>query len=393
MVEIKNTTFKPHGPKDFTIELLARKSEEELRTKKIKIMLEWSHEKKMLHSKALISEFIQTLGTENVYVSTSGGKDSACLSKLCKSINPEIKHVMFNTGLEYRATIKLAEEQGAEIIPTKTSWLKFCEQNGFPVGSKQVSRRLHDANNTPIGCAISLFSFNYGLANKWLHFLDPDLFDLPISHLCCTEFKKKPGKKLKMNPIVGTRIEESEGRKTAWKKSGCNTYSIDYTHGVSKPISLWRDHDVDQFVKQENIALSEIYTQYQQKRTGCVICPYGAQSKEDTRFDLLRKLEPKRYEYFMTTPLKRILALSNVIIKTDEEYMIYKECVQESVRKWHEKNKGDDEENKYLIWKCMYALNWFTKDQIKNAVIHISKNKLKYDLNDICTCLDQLNEK
>lgn len=104
MVEIKNATFKTHGSKDFTIELLARKSEEDLRTKKIRTMLEWSHEKKVLHSKALISEFIQTLGTENVYVSTSGGKDSACLSKLCKSIFPEIKHVMFNTGLEYSAT-------------------------------------------------------------------------------------------------------------------------------------------------------------------------------------------------------------------------------------------------------------------------------------------------
>lgn len=108
------------------------------------------------------------------------------------------------------------------------------------------------------------------------------------------------------------------------------------------------------------------------------------------QLDLLRKLEPKRYEYFMTTPLKRILALSNVIIKTDNEYMIYYERIQEVVKKWHNENMGND---KYLIWKCKYALKWFTKDEIKKAIIHIAKNKLKYDLNDICTCLDQFDEK
>lgn len=375
---------------DLELERLNRQSEIEIRKNNVNQMLSKTYQEKIKHSNHKVNEFVDILGLDTVFVSTSGGKDSACLSKLCKELYPNIQHVMFNTGLEYQATIDLAKKQGALIIPPKTSWIAFSEKYGYPVGSKQVSRRIHDANNTPIGCAISLFSKNYGLPNKWLHFLSSRFVDFPISGKCCDEFKKKPSKQIKLNPIIGTRINESKQRSTAWKQSGCNSYSLDYKHGVSRPISLWKEEDVERYINDNDVELSTLYTQYEQKRTGCCICPYGAHI-DGSRFDLLKELEPKRYEYFMKrSKLMKVLALSNVDVVSDDEYMQYKYEVQKQVNEWHETNEGND---KYLFFKVQYALTYFTKEEMKNAVEHISKNALMYDKELIMQALNDYPNK
>lgn len=296
-------------------------------------------EAKEKRSNGTVKEFVSVLGLDNVAVSTSGGKDSAVLSKLCKKLFPDIKHIMFNTGLEYKATIDLAKKQGAEIIPPHIGWVKSCEEHGYPIVSKNVSRRITDIKKTPIGAIHALFNATYGLSDKWLHLTEKEFVDFEVSGYCCIEFKKNPSKRIKMNPIIGTRIQESSMRKSAWKKSGCNSYSKDYKHGVSRPISLWLDSDVDEYVERENVELSELYTQYEQKRTGCCICPYGSQI-DGSRFDLLKKLEPKRYEAFMKTRLRRILMVSDVDIVTDDKYMSEKKKVMEKVEKWRNINRG-----------------------------------------------------
>lgn len=365
---------------DKILESITRSSEAEIRKKMLPQLLSETHSKKVSRSNALVNEFVDTLGLDNVFVSTSGGKDSACVSKLCKKLYPQIKHIMFNTGLEYQATIELASKQGAEIIPPQSSWVKFCEKEGYPVGSKQVSKRIHDVKSGAISCAITLFSRNYGLPDKWLHFLSDKFVDFPISHKCCDEFKKKPSHNTKLNPIIGTRIQESSMRTSAWRKSGCNNYSLDYKRGVSRPISLWTDADVEQYVNDEQVELSEIYTQYQQKRTGCVNCPYGAHCNNDNRFDLLKRIEPARYDYFMTTKLREILALSDVDILSDLEYMLYKNQVQEDVKHWHKEAKGTD---KYLAWKVRCALSIYTAAELLDGVKHISKYPMKYPIENI----------
>lgn len=365
---------------DQYLEEMTRESERKIRSKNLEVMLKEPYNKKLEKTNLLVNEFVSILGIDNVFVATSGGKDSACLSNLCKKIYPEIKHIMFNTGLEYQATLKLAKKQGAEIIPPKISWIEFCEKKGYPVGSKHISKRIHDINSGALSCVITLFSKNYGLADKWLHFLSPEFVDFPISNKCCDEFKKKPSKQTKMNPILGTRVLESQQRKSAWKKSGCNNYSLDYKHGVSHPISLWSDNDVQRYINDENVELSEIYTQYQQKRTGCVNCPYGAHCNDDNRFDLLKRLEPARYDYFMSTKLQKILALSNVDICSDLEYMMYKNQVQDDVKRWHKNVAGSD---KYLSWKIKVALNLYSATDLINAIQHISIYPMKYPIKQI----------
>lgn len=353
---------------DDYIESITRKSEQKIRSQKMAEMLNEPHDKKVERSKSNVNEFCNILGLETVYVSTSGGKDSAVLSSVCKEVYPEIKHIMFNTGLEYKATIDLAKKQGAEIIPPTIGWVESCEKHGYPVVSKNISRRLHDIGRTSLSTCIALFNPTYGISDKWLHLTSDEFVNFPVSGYCCTEFKKNPSHKLKLNPIIGTRIQESEQRKSAWKKSGCNSYTKDYKHGVSRPISLWKDNDVNQYVSDNNVELSTIYTQYEAKRTGCKICPYGAQI-DGSRFDLLKKLEPKVYDHFIyRTNLGHILMISGVNIESDPEYMRRKTFIDKRVNEWHKENKGEDN---YLTYRVNKSLEHFSKEEIKDAVNHL----------------------
>lgn len=83
-------------------------------------------------------------------------------------------------------------------------------------------------------------------------------------------------------------LSESSERKNAWKKSGCNSYSQDGKRGVSRPIPLWTDEDVEEYAESQCVTLSELYTEYSEKRAGCVCCPYGAHL-DGSRFDILKR--------------------------------------------------------------------------------------------------------
>lgn len=132
-----------------------RESEAKLRSQNIAEMMAKPFEYKKQQSDAKVQEFVDILTLPKVYVSTSGGKDSAVVSDLCKKLYPNIQLYMLDTGLEYQATRNLAMKQGAEIISPKTNRRIFCEEKGYPVGSKQVSKRIHDARVSPVGAAIT----------------------------------------------------------------------------------------------------------------------------------------------------------------------------------------------------------------------------------------------
>lgn len=136
---------------------------------------------------------------------------------------------------------------------------------------------------------------------------------MPISNKCCTEMKKKPAKKYEKETgnkaIVGTMACESQARKTAWLKNGCNAF--DSKRPISQPISFWTEQDVLRYIKEFNIHYASVYGEIKQgedgkyyttgyNRTGCVFCGFGCHlEKEPNRFQKLAQTHPQLYDYCM----------------------------------------------------------------------------------------------
>lgn len=77
-----------------------------------------------------------------------------------------------------------------------------------------------------------------------------------ISNECCNIMKKKPLSKIEEKPIIATMTEESENRKTAWLKTGCNSFEGKV---ASRPMSFWTKQDVLNYVKYYNIKVADCY--------------------------------------------------------------------------------------------------------------------------------------
>ena len=67
---------------------------------------------------------------------------------------------------------------------------------------------------------------------------------------------------------------------------------------ASRPLSIWTEEDVWNYIHRENLAISEIYRKGA-KRTGCMGCGFGAQFDDDERFSILLKEHPKCYDMVM----------------------------------------------------------------------------------------------
>lgn len=142
-----------------------------------------------------------------------------------------------------------------------------------------------------------------------------------ISNRCCDIMKKQPMKKLKEKPIIATMTEESANRKTAWLKTGCNSFTGKI---ASRPMSFWTKQDVLQYIKKYNVKIADCYGQviavdkdnnltFEEikdhyifsgvQRSGCIFCMLGCHL--DTRkgginrFALLKQTQPKLFDYCM----------------------------------------------------------------------------------------------
>ncbi len=118
--------------------------------------------------------------------------------------------------------------------------------------------------------------------------------------------------------------EESERREEAWMKTGCNAFDI--KEPKSKPLSIWTEQDILQYIKENNLSLASVYgdivyrdklgMKYQEmlcdcgnklctsgaNRTGCIFCQFGShlvRKGEESRLQMLKRTHPKQYEYCM----------------------------------------------------------------------------------------------
>lgn len=82
---------------------------------------------------------------------------------------------------------------------------------------------------------------------------------------------------------------------------------------------------IEDFISYYNVPLSEAYTEYHCKRTGCFLCPYSLNLEED--LSVLYYNEPNRYTAAIHW-LKDVYIAQNVILPFDFAYE------RERIKKW-----------------------------------------------------------
>ena len=164
---------------------------------------------KIAKSKLRIEEFVRTLGgTDKVYISFSGGKDSTVLLDLVRSVYPDIEGVFSNTGLEFPELVEFVKtKENITMVRPKKSFKQVIEQEGYPIISKKTSRMLKDLQNPTKknirirslyfskyaldkeGNPTDVINNSFRLAEKWKYLIDAPF---KISNRCCDVLKKNP---------------------------------------------------------------------------------------------------------------------------------------------------------------------------------------------------------
>lgn len=295
------------------------------------------------------------------YVSFSGGKDSTvllALIKLCEdvyTIPPNaIPAVFSNTGIELGVTVDFVKwvkenyyENMITIRPVK-SFDEVLKISGKPMKSKLKAELLHrwqTGSRTkyvkgslidgvlPTGTRAERTK----IADKDVHMLHDD-FPVLASADCCEWMKKKAFRKFEEDGgyaggIVGIRTGEGGARTIAAQRrvrEGGKLCTF-YQHGHLRkaPIIDWSEEDVDGFIERYNVPLSDAYTKYGFKRTGCMACPFAWDLSKDLQY--LYEHEPNRYKAAMHW-LKDVYIAQDVRLSFDEAYEREREYVANDIR-------------------------------------------------------------
>lgn len=293
----------------------------------------WSWKQKFDHSLGVIDQFMSRMDNK-VFVSFSGGKDSTVLLDLCRIIQPNIKAVFFNTGMEYPDTIKFirnlkSEGYNIDIINPSMKPHEIWEGYGFPLVNKEQAHKLWYMKNKPESkTAARGYSANtlqnVSLCWRWLV---EETFS--CNSICCDILKKRPSHKYQKEtgryPIIGTLASESLVRRQQYLlRGGCNSFEKGTI--LSTPLAIWLDDDIWSYIHDRQLKISPVYDKGV-TRTGCVCCGFGAHLEKD-RFKQLYELHPKLYQTIMNytnngvtfrEAIRKVLAVKGLNLPDEEQ--------------------------------------------------------------------------
>lgn len=247
--------------------------------------------------------------TEDVVVSFSGGKDSTVLLNIAREVDPDMRAVFIDTGLEYpeiRSFVKTYDN--VDWIKPKLTFKETCQKYGYPFFGKEVANKVRGARKfinavgTNNADDISLQNLYRGgttssieqyeelasmpnapmrlkcLCGKMKMKQEVDdgtdyskynckkyefMLDAPfeISEQCCDVMKKRPIHKYEKDnfchSITAMMCSESRLRTQKWLKHGCNAF--DLNNPQSNPMSFWTEDDVLAYLYLTKIPIASVY--------------------------------------------------------------------------------------------------------------------------------------
>lgn len=266
---------------------------------------------KILLTKARIRDWVNEYGTDGVYISFSGGKDSTVLLTIAREIYPNIKAVFSDTGLEYPEIRDFVRTwDNVDWVRPKKTFRQVIEEYGYPFISKEVSERVYYAqryltwyrqtdrqtDRPPTDYSLKGFlgtqteTIPLDVLDEFINSQETGTYKISrllgkgrsgeastrfnferwkalalcpytISNKCCAVTKKRPmnayAKETGRYRITGQMAEESQLRTTIWLKHGCNGF--DMKSPVSNPMSFWTEQDVLRYIKETNTPISSVY--------------------------------------------------------------------------------------------------------------------------------------
>lgn len=292
-------------------------------------------ELKIMRTQARIREWVDRFGIDGVYISFSGGKDSTVLLDITRKLYPNIKAVFANTGLEYPEIQSFVKQHdNVDIIRPKMRFDEVIKTYGYPFISKDVAMTVYYARKNNAKWAWARLNGENGITGELSEFRKERYakykpltqVDFNISSRCCYIMKEKPLDDFKksvgfITSMTAIMADESERRKEAWLKTGCNAF--DSKSPMSKPMSFWTEQDVLKYIKDNGVEIASVYGEIVEdddnqicidgcgkklkctkcQRTGCIFCGYGAHHDKDgggeSRFVRLKHTHPKQYDYCM----------------------------------------------------------------------------------------------
>ena len=105
----------------------------------LKMFQNYPLDMKIRKTQLRIREWVGYYGSDGVYVSFSGGKDSTVLLHLVRQMYPNVEAVFVNTGLEYpeiQSFVKLFDN--VTILRPKMRFDEVIRKHGYP-----IKRHLH----------------------------------------------------------------------------------------------------------------------------------------------------------------------------------------------------------------------------------------------------------
>jgi hypothetical protein len=179
----------------------------------------------------------------------------------------------------------------------KDIWAKF----GFPLVSKETSNKIYYLRMNPDNSQKERFLARHGWYNiplMWRFLLDAKYCS---SAACCRKLKKEPAhsyeRRTGRSPILGILASESRLRTHEYiTQGGCNVFD---GRALSKPLSIWTENDVWEYIKRYNLRYPDIYDEGL-RSTGCMACGFGAHMNGDEKLGILYKTYPKWYDMIMS---------------------------------------------------------------------------------------------